>query len=360
MSSEECLDIIGTNQDLSTIHVGGSTWAHVAVECGHGEVLEALLLAGADVDARDRDGRTPLILAAKSDSGELVTQLLGSKANVEAKDCEGRTALFFAMCHSLGRRKYWRHESTALNALLGAAADINARDKGGMTPLHYFLTWVRSVCKSAEDGVCGPLQRLEELHQNLDITRKSYRGISLLDLLVEVHDKVYDGEELARKCIAQGLIIRPKSIFWKHSLVAASRNSDWAYVKFLVWRSELSGQKPIPPVQLKEALFACIEARSLPVAKFLVSVWARHFDQHVYQESSTDRISRFEQHCTHKGYSILQAVVSNDFPELTQILETYLGRGMDRKAAWNFLQNFKGHLRLTPADMKKDKQNKQF
>jgi hypothetical protein len=142
--------------------------------------------------------------------------------------------------------------------------------------------------------------------------------------------------------------------------VAASRNSDWAYVKFLVWHSELSGQKLIPPVQLKEALFACIEARSLPVAKFLVSVWARHFDQHVYQESSTDRISRFEQHCTHKGYSILQAVVSNDFPELTQILETYLGRGRDGKAAWNFLQNFKGHLRLTPADMKKDKQNKQF
>ena len=108
MPSSECLDIIGTNQDLSAVHVGGSTWAHVAVECGNGEVLEALLLAGADVDARDRDGRTPLILAARSDSGELVTQLLSSKANMEAKDCEGRTALFFAMCHSLGR-KYWKN-----------------------------------------------------------------------------------------------------------------------------------------------------------------------------------------------------------------------------------------------------------
>jgi hypothetical protein len=53
-------------------------------------------------------------------------------------------------------------------------------------------------------------------------------------------------------------------------------------------------------------------------------------------------------------------VVSNDFPELTQILETYLGCRADGHAAWNFLQNFKGHMRLTPADMEKEKQNKYF
>jgi hypothetical protein len=50
---------------------------------------------------------------------------------------------------------------------------------------------------------------------------------------------------------------------------------------------------------------------------------------------------------------------ANPLP-LTRILETYLGRGMDGRAAWNFLQNFKGHMRLTPADMEKGKQNKQF
>jgi hypothetical protein len=125
--------------------------------------------------------------------------------------------------------------------------------------------------------------------------------------------------------------------------VAASRNSDWEYVQFLVWRSQLSGQKSIPLIQLKEALFTCIEARSLPVAKILVPFWARQFfDQLVPQESAIDWISRFEQHCTHRGYSILQAVDSSDFPELTQILETTLVYGtIDGQRAWEYLQNFK-------------------
>lgn len=79
------------------------------------------------------------------------------------------------MCHRARNRKHWGHESRALNVLIGAGAGLNARDKHGATPVHHFLTWVQSAAPST--GVCGPLQRLMELEQDLDLTAKSYKGI---------------------------------------------------------------------------------------------------------------------------------------------------------------------------------------
>ncbi len=85
---------------------------------------ELLLAHGADVNARDPDGRTPLYKAAAADNKELTTLLLAHGADVNARDDSGSTPL---------HRALYKDES---ELLLSHGADVNARDNKGQTPLH--------------------------------------------------------------------------------------------------------------------------------------------------------------------------------------------------------------------------------
>ena len=61
------------------------------------EAIEALLKAGENIEARDKDGRTPLIWAARHNNNpEVIEALLKAGANARAKDKEGKTAVDYA------------------------------------------------------------------------------------------------------------------------------------------------------------------------------------------------------------------------------------------------------------------------
>ncbi len=67
-----------------------------AAEDGETEKVKALLESGADVNAKDLIGLTPLMLAASLGYTETVATLLEAGANLEAKDILGHTTLGLA------------------------------------------------------------------------------------------------------------------------------------------------------------------------------------------------------------------------------------------------------------------------
>lgn len=94
-----------------------------------GEFAELLSRHSDDVRARDKNGWTPLhVAAALNDNAEVISLLEQKGADVSARDASGWTAL---------------HAAAALNdsvniiaALSEIGADVSARDEYGWTPLH--------------------------------------------------------------------------------------------------------------------------------------------------------------------------------------------------------------------------------
>ncbi len=63
-----------------------------AARTGDVSAIRSLVAAGADVDARDGSGRTPLIIAAQEQMTAAAQALLDAGADVNAADAEGETA----------------------------------------------------------------------------------------------------------------------------------------------------------------------------------------------------------------------------------------------------------------------------
>jgi ankyrin repeat protein len=96
---------------------------------GGDDALARLLVErGANVNAQDRDGWTPLLKAVNvwADQPKLVAFLLLSGADANARLKDGRTALMLAARTA---------KSDRLEALIGSGADVNAADEKGMTTL---------------------------------------------------------------------------------------------------------------------------------------------------------------------------------------------------------------------------------
>ena len=108
---------------------------HAAAEGCHVEIIELLINAKPNIDARDSNEDTPLILAcghACKNKTMGIKKLIDAGANVKAKNDRGETPL-----HALAMSECSEQECLkVLQWLIDAGANIHAKDKQGRQPLH--------------------------------------------------------------------------------------------------------------------------------------------------------------------------------------------------------------------------------
>ena len=117
---------------------GGSPnrYIHAAVNAGAIDCTKMMLSRGANVNLRDKDGLTLLMISARVTyrGGVEMTELLISKgANVNAKASKGSTALMYA-CLSVAAH-YEDDYAQAVKLLIKHGAKVNIKNQMGMTPL---------------------------------------------------------------------------------------------------------------------------------------------------------------------------------------------------------------------------------
>lgn len=110
-----------------------------AVKAGDASAVQVLLDKGADIEAKEMDGRTALIVAAVQGRAAMLELLLDKGANIEATDYEGRTALMDAV--------FLSSTSDTTRLLLEKGAKVEARDNNGRTALYWAVSWGKGKVK---------------------------------------------------------------------------------------------------------------------------------------------------------------------------------------------------------------------
>ena len=95
---------------------------------GHLDVVQALVAAGADVNAKDNSGRSALFHALEARYDDVADLLLSQpKLDLNAHGKNGTTALISYV---------WRERPDVVKSLLDRGADVNSQDDDGDTALH--------------------------------------------------------------------------------------------------------------------------------------------------------------------------------------------------------------------------------
>ncbi|WP_353279890.1 ankyrin repeat domain-containing protein [Wolbachia endosymbiont (group A) of Ennomos erosarius] len=119
--------LIKAGANVNAVDQCKRTPLHHAALNGCVDTVEVLLKEGAKVDSVDQYEMTALHNAAENGHKEIVEVLIKNKAdNIDAKNCNGSTALYCAALNN---------HANIVNTLIKAGADVNEKDISGWTAL---------------------------------------------------------------------------------------------------------------------------------------------------------------------------------------------------------------------------------
>ncbi|KAI2492082.1 hypothetical protein MHU86_22479 [Fragilaria crotonensis] len=225
---------------------------------GYVDKVIDLLQQGADVNAKDRDGNTALMVACLGFYSDVVRVLLNhDKVDVNAINVDGDTALILA--------SFGPHLGIVQELLKHDKVDVNVQNREGNTALHCACLWaacrprviaeryVGCVNATNDDGVTafhracenGRLEVVRELwkHENLNVNANDNHGYTALmsasfgskvNVVRELlqHDEV--DVTLKNKSGCTALMQACKTCLWEENYVEVSRRDNLEVVRELL------------------------------------------------------------------------------------------------------------------------------
>lgn len=228
------------SSNSSTRDSMGNTPLHIAIERGASiDQISYLINMGADINARNRNGDSPLFLAVKNNLRNVGEILLARQADVFATNTENYSPLRMAM--TIG--------GEVLDWILSSEV-IRATDGVGNTPLHYAAEWQldTAVEQILEKGANTNVQNYsgetplfsavksdssstvrQLLQKGADKEIRDYLGNTALHACVR-----YDAKNSALVLISGGIDVNAQNISGKSALHEAARSGKTSMVTLLL------------------------------------------------------------------------------------------------------------------------------
>lgn len=224
-------------------------WAplHLAAAQGDETLVKTLLANGADVLATNSRGNTPLHESAKRGHVAVVSQLLAHKSPVDLRGHDGMTALHMAASHehtdvaklliahgaqvnltATDRKVTALHiaadegDAETVADLLGARAEVNARNKSKETPLHV-VAW-----RSWQDDADVATLLLDH---GADLDARDDLGFAPLNRAAR-----QGNHHVAKLLVARGVDLEAKTLKGSTALYQAAWAGDLKTVRLLLDR----------------------------------------------------------------------------------------------------------------------------
>ncbi|MFB8787332.1 MAG: ankyrin repeat domain-containing protein [Potamolinea sp.] len=204
-SQEMAQLLIAKGADVNAKNKNGETPLHLARSQ---EMVQLLIAKGADVNAKNKNGETPLRLALRINKQEIAQLLIANGADVNARDNYGETLLNLALLNN-------KQEIAQL--LIANGADVNARDNYGSTLLNLAL-------QSNKQKIAQLL-----IANGADVNAKDKYGETPLNLALQSNK-----QKIAQLLIANGADVNAKDKHGKPLLHLALQNNPQKVAQLLI------------------------------------------------------------------------------------------------------------------------------